>query len=87
MNAITWRKVWVHSRIGEPIRETGHTRAPLVARGFNRDVASKLAASYTDMAQYWMGRRVVTSWQTVEFIAATAGRCAALAAHYARLAQ
>ena len=89
--SIEWRKVWVHSRIGEPILDTGHvSRAPLVPRTFNRDIAAKLAASYLVLLHYWIApvpyQRAITSWQTVEFIAGRAAYCAAQAAHFSRLA-
>jgi len=46
----------------------------------------KLADTYSDLARYWMGQRMIGSWQTVEFIGNQAAHCTTQAVRFARLA-
>lgn len=45
----------------------------------------KMRDAYANLTAYWLGHRVVTKWQTVEFIADQAAHCSRLLAHYSTL--
>lgn len=53
----------------------------------NKQIITKLANQYRNLALYWTGKRSVMGYQTVEYISEQAASCARLAAHYSLLEQ
>jgi hypothetical protein len=47
-------------------------------------IVNRLARVYQDLALYWMGKRTVHGYQTVEYISEQAAHCTSEAVHYAR---